>query len=176
MNPCPEKEELVLYVAEELEAERLPAIIAHLATCDVCRREVETLGRGLKALECLEREPAVRPEVLDAIRRRTRRPAIFAFTGTLRWMAAAAAVLLAVGLGWHFAGHRPSIHIQSVATEQKSDALLEMAAAVELLGSNASTQALTADPADPTDPTADDDLNEMNLLLESLSNESGLQG
>jgi anti-sigma factor RsiW len=173
MYTCPEKEELVLYAAEELEAERLPVLAAHLAACDVCRREAETLRRGLRALDCLEREPAVRPAVLDAVRRKARRPAIFALTGSLRWLAAAAAVLLAVGLGWHFSGHRTAIHIQSVATEQKSDALLEMAAAVELLGSNASAQIQTVDP---TDPAADDDLNEINLLLDSLSGESGLQG
>jgi anti-sigma factor RsiW len=166
---------LVLYAAEELEGQRVSALAAHLAACDACRREVATLRRGLRALECLGRAPAVRPEVLDSIRRKARRPAIFALTGNLRWLAAAAAMLLAVGLGWHFAEYRPATHNHgaAMASEQKSDALLEMAAAVELLGPNASVQALTGDP---TDPTADDDLNEMNLLLDSLSSESALQG
>ena len=173
MNTCPEKEDLLLLAADELDAARIPALAAHLKSCEACRREVAVLRRGLRALECLDREPALPPHVAEAVRREAFRPQIVRFAQHLRWVAAAAAVLMVAGLGWHFSNttHRDRALPGAVAT-QAADPLLELAAAVDLLSSGSPV----AEAAEGPDPASDDALNEMDLILENLSDASGLQG
>jgi hypothetical protein len=107
MSRCPKETEWVLYAAEELPAARQDELRAHLAGCEVCRRQAETLTRGLSALSALPRETALRPEAVDVLRQRLRvaaadkqaRPTVLAVLLRWRW-AAAAAVILAVALVW----------------------------------------------------------------------------
>ena len=85
----------------------------------------------------------------------------------------AAAVLMVAGLGWHLSNTTPRDRAlpQAVAT-QAADPLLELAAAVDLLSSGSPV----AEAAEGPDPASDDALNEMDLILENLSDASGLQG
>ena len=101
---CPNETEWVLYASGELPRPRRQELEAHLAGCDACRREAAGLARGLAALATLEREPAVRPQVMETLRTRAReaataRSAVVSIWHRYRWVAAAAAVVvLAVGL------------------------------------------------------------------------------
>jgi anti-sigma factor RsiW len=101
---CPNETEWVLYASGELPPSRRQVLESHLAGCDACRREAESLVRGLAALATLERTPAVRPEVMETLRARAReaataRSTVVSIWHRYRWVAAAAAVVvLAVGL------------------------------------------------------------------------------
>ena len=65
---CPNNTEWVLYATGELPPPRRSELEAHLAGCEACRREAEVLARGLAALATLEREPALRPQVMETLR------------------------------------------------------------------------------------------------------------
>lgn len=107
MNRCPDRTQWVLFAAGETSPRCRRALQRHLESCQACRREVEAVERGLAALEALDREPAVRPQALDTLRkrlsvasaRRVVRPGVLARIYPYRW-AAAAAVIIAVALGY----------------------------------------------------------------------------
>jgi anti-sigma factor RsiW len=202
MNLCPKQDDLVLYVAEELPRGEAAALDQHLAGCESCRRQVARLRRGLRALSLLEREPAVRPQAMESLNRllheaaraQTRRPAVFALFARPRWLAAAAAVLLGAGLGWlawdalHPAATTPAPTTTAMASAwltPKSDPLEEVTAAVELLVANmgptgawrpAATPRIDETKPEALDDADDDAIDEMNMLLDYLSGETGSQG
>lgn len=107
MNRCPDNTEWVLYATGEVPLRRRRALASHLEGCQACRREVQAVERGLAALETLDREPPVRPQALEMLRKRlsvaaarkAARPGVLARIYPYRW-AAAAAVIIAVALAY----------------------------------------------------------------------------
>lgn len=194
MKTCPKREELVLHAARESAPERASAIEAHVGSCDACAREVVTLRRGLETLRLLEREPAVRAEAMEALRDRAReaaaqqarRPVILSLAWRHRWVAAAAALVLAATC-WHVYGPGEEMTTAPGPSAKAdlavgTDALEEVAAAVELLAANlgsASDLSPTTNGSeatnDATDDTTDDTTDDVHLLLEYLSGGSGSQ-
>lgn len=146
MNRCPDHTDWVLYAAGELDEPRRTALAAHLDGCDACRAEVATLARGLAALEALEREPAMRPEALDALRRRlgaaaahaAPRPRAQSIVYRYGWLAAAA-VLVAAAVVYSLLPPTPTAVPVPVARHQWLDEdqfvseLAEITAGVEIL-------------------------------------------
>jgi anti-sigma factor RsiW len=101
MNRCPNQTDWVLYVAEEWPPEELRRLEEHLAACPACRREVQTLKRGLSALGALDRNTPMSAGAMDTLRRRLHaeakepiRPARVVGLWRMRWAAVAAAVLV----------------------------------------------------------------------------------
>jgi anti-sigma factor RsiW len=168
---CPNKTEWVLFASGELPPPRRQAMEAHLAGCDACRREAEDMARGLAALATLEREPAVRPQVMETLRTRAREatlamPTVASIWQRYRWVAAAAAVVvLAVGL----ATVMPPTARQQPATPWVTDVhlqeeLAEITAGVEMLEACSSGKAPDVGPADSDDQTYD----ELELFFDQL--------
>ncbi len=135
MKGCPKKEEWVLYAAGEAPHRRRRALEAHLESCVNCREEVRGLARGLAAMEHLDREPSLRPEVMESLRRRLcvaaahRRPGIPSLVWRYRWVAAAAALVVAA-LVWSAA--TPTSRAPQPDNGREM-ALEDIAVAVELL-------------------------------------------
>ncbi|MCX5655856.1 MAG: zf-HC2 domain-containing protein [Planctomycetota bacterium] len=156
---CPNETEWVLYASGELPPSRRQALESHLAGCDACRREAESLARGLAALATLERTPAVRPEVMKTLRDRARtasgaRPAVVSIRRRYRWVAAAAAVVvLAIGA----ATFVPTICRQAadpwVTDTHVQEEIAEITAGVEMLEGYATAKTPEAAPAAPDDQT-----------------------
>jgi hypothetical protein len=116
MNTCPNETEWVLYVAGELDAARAAELHAHLASCQACARQASRLARGLKALEMIDRDVPMRPQAMDALRRRLQteaaRPKSTILTLVRRWpWAAAASLLLALTLAWAMWPSKPTTTI-----------------------------------------------------------------
>ncbi len=138
MNGCPKGEEWVAYVAGEIAPRLRRMLAAHLDVCPACRREVEDLARGLEALGALAHKPLLRPEMMEALRRRLRvaaahrpaRPRIVRLFVRYGW-AAAAAVLLVAALFWHTTA--PDHTTTVVVTDQHAEAIEEIAAAITLM-------------------------------------------
>lgn len=115
MNACREfRRDLEWLAADELAGERRQALAKHLGSCPACRRELEAWRSLLAdaAIPAAEAEaavaavdwPAVSGRILAAAEQRrfsasARRPAL-----SPAWLAAAAALALAVGLGLFFLG------------------------------------------------------------------------
>ena len=93
---CSEREDLAAFLDGELDEHREQEIRAHIEVCPRCRRAAELLKRSYDALEYLE--AAEPPEgFADRVKSRVGRR-------TLAPLAAAAAVLLTIGLfyaGWN---------------------------------------------------------------------------
>jgi len=161
---CPNNTEWVLYATGELPPPRRSQLEAHLAGCEACRREAETLARGLAALATLEREPAPRPQVMETLRRRAgevsrARPAVVSLWRRYRWVAAAAAVVvLAIGL----ATFTPQTPRQTAtATPWVTDVhvqeeIAEITAGVEILEACSNGKAPDPAPAATDDQTYDE--------------------
>jgi len=190
MTTCPKPEELMLYVAGELPPDAARALEAHLASCGRCAREAATIRRGQDALRLLDREPTVRPEAMAALRARLRqaaaerrRPVILSLARRYGWVAAAAALLVAA-VYWH--GYEPNPQpVPQPGTTVKADfpastdALDEVAVAVELLSANlnsASDLPAASNGTDAGGAPTDDVIDDMHLLLEYLSGGSGSRG
>jgi len=183
MTRCPDKTERVLYAAGELPDARRRDVDVHLRKCDACRRDVAALARGLAALEALDREPGLRPETLAVLRSRLRRAAparrprriLAAIPLHYRWIAAAAAIVLALAV-WDLGRTRP-------VPDWDADAVTEIAAAVELLELDDSATAAAYDTTpDQAPDDADHELqwlleqNDTDLLLEYLLSEENHHG
>ena len=166
MTRCPKPEMWVRYAAGELADRPRRALQTHLESCDACRREVRDLARGLEAMESLEREPALRPEMLDTLHRRLRvaaanrstRPRVITLVARYGWAAAAAAVLVAA-LVLNLPKPTPTIVLPG---NHQAESLQEVAAAIELLrvADNGTT------PLPPQNLFPGGRANELNLFLE----------
>ncbi|MBE3070984.1 MAG: zf-HC2 domain-containing protein [Acidobacteria bacterium] len=142
MNRCPDNTDWVLYAAGELDEPRRAALAAHLDGCDACRAEVAALARGLTALDALEREPAMRPEAFEALRRRlgvaaahaAARPRARTILYRYRWVAAAA-VLVAAAVVYSLlpATNQTPVRHQWLDEDQFVSELAEITAGVEIL-------------------------------------------
>ncbi len=107
MNRCPDNTEWVLYATGEVPLRRRRALASHLEGCQACRRQVQAIVRGLAALDTLDRQPPVRPQALEMLRKRlsvaaarkAAPPGVLARIYPYRW-AAAAAVIIAVALAY----------------------------------------------------------------------------
>jgi len=166
MTRCPKPESWVAYAAGELAPPRRRLLAAHLESCDACRREVRALARGLEAMESLEREPHLRPEMMETLRRRLRvaaanrpaRPRLITVFARYGWVAAAAVVVAAaIVLHWP-AESTPA----GLPGNHQAESLQEVAAAIELL------QLADNDTAPPTPQNLfpGGRVNELDLLLE----------
>jgi len=140
MSGCPKNTEWVLYAADELPADRRADLEAHLAACAACRGEWESLRRGLAAMKSLPREPQVRPEAMESLRRRLRvaaahkaaRPTVLAAVRRYGWVAAAAAIVVAAVL-WGVrppADRTPAVR---AGDRDVAEEITEIAAAIEFL-------------------------------------------
>lgn len=165
---CPNETEWVLYASGELPSARRQALDAHLASCDGCRREAQGLARGLAALAMLEREPAVRPLVMEMLRTRAReesRPALVAIWRRYRWVAAAAAVVvLAVGLATFTPQGGRQTATPWVTDAHLQEEIAEITAGVEML------ETCSNDKAPDTVNAADDNqsLEELEFFFDQL--------
>ncbi|HUU31198.1 MAG TPA: hypothetical protein VMY69_03765 [Phycisphaerae bacterium] len=138
MKRCPDKTEWVLYAAEEAPEGRRGDLEAHLEACEACRRDVSALRRGLRALTALARESPVRPEGLETLRRHLRvaaahraaRPGAAAAVWRYRWVAAAAAIVLATTLWTLWPAGQP---VRTAPDADLSDAIAEITVALEIL-------------------------------------------
>jgi anti-sigma factor RsiW len=152
MKRCPDKTEWVLYAAEEVSEGRRGDLEAHLEACEACRRDVSALRRGLRALTALARESPVRPEGLEVLKRHLRvaaahrasprrsrasprrsragEPRILVAVWRYRWVAAAAAIVLAATLWTLWPAGQP---VRTAQDADLSDAIAEITVAVEIL-------------------------------------------
>ena len=194
MKRCPDKTEWVLYAAEEVSEGRRGDLEAHLEACEACRRDVSALRRGLRALTALARESPVRPEGMEALKRHLRvaaahrasprrsrasprrsragEPRILVAVWRYRWVAAAAAVVLAAATWTLWPAGRPAGAAQDTDI---SDAIAEITAAVEILetdqyagGTPSGSSRLEKNSRETTDETG--------RLLEYLSGQGRSQG
>jgi len=166
MTRCPKPETWVQYAAGELADRTRRALAAHLESCDACRREVRDLVRGLEAMECLQREPALRPQMLDTLERRLRvaaanrptRPRVITLVARYGWAAAAAAVLVAAFVLTWPTETTPAV----LPGNHQAESLQEVAAAIELLrvADNGTT------PPPPQNLFPGGRANELDLFLE----------
>jgi anti-sigma factor RsiW len=167
---CPNETEWVLYASGELPPARRQALEAHLAACDGCRREAAGLARGLAALAMLEREPAVRAEVMETLRRRAgevsdRRSAVVLFLRRYRWVAAAAAlIVMATGLALLGPTATRPAAIPWVTDVHVQEEIADITAGVELL------EACSNGKAPDTAPAAYDDqsFEELEFFFDQL--------
>ena len=167
---CPNNTEWVLYATGELPPPRRLQLETHLAGCEACRREAETLARGLAALATLEREPALRPQVMETLRRRARavssaRPAAVPLWRRYRWVGAAAAVVaLAVGAAILAPpGPQPTV-TPWVTDVHVQEEIAEITAGVEMLEACSNSKAPDAAPA----PADDQTYEELEFFFEQL--------
>lgn len=185
MNGCPTSEQWVAYAAGELAPRLRRLCAAHLEVCPACRREVESLARGLAALETLPREPALRPEAIARLRGRLRaasaerpaRPRVVRLLVRYGW-AAAAALLIAAAIFW------PSKPIEQppvAVGNHHAEAIEEIAAAISLMeladndtGSERLNRAPAGGSADELDLLLE--LDDAGLLLDYLSSQDRLRG
>jgi anti-sigma factor RsiW len=167
---CPNETEWVLYASGELPRPRRQELESHLAGCDACRREAAGLARGLTALATLERKPAVRPQVMETLRTRAReaataRSTVVSIWHRYRWVAAAAAaVVLAVGL----AAVMPKVG-QPAVTPWVTDVhlqeeLAEITASVEMLEACSNGKA----PDVASDASDDQTYEELEFFFDQL--------
>lgn len=141
MNRCPENTDWVLYAAGELDGPQHAALAAHLDGCDACRADVAALARGLTALDALEREPAMRPEALEALRRRlgvaaahAARPRARTIAYRYRWVAAAAVLVAVAAVYSLLPPTEPTpVRHQWLDEDQFVSELAEITAGVEML-------------------------------------------
>jgi len=179
MKRCPDKTEWVLYAAEEVSEGRRGDLEAHLEACEACRRDVSALRRGLRALTALARESPVRPEGLEALKRHLRvaaahraaRPRAMVAVWRYRWMAAAAAIVLAAATWTLWPAGQP---VRTAQDADLSDAIAEITVAVEILetdeyasGTSSGSSRLEKGPDLPA--AAGDAANETGMLLGYLS-------
>jgi len=167
---CPNNTEWVLYATGELPPPRRLQLEAHLAGCEACRREAEVLARGLAALATLEREPALRPQVMETLRRRAgevsrARPAVVSLWRRYRWVAAAAAVIVfAIGAAILApTGSRPAV-TPWVTDVHVQEEIAEITAGVEML--EACSNGKAPDPA--PDATDDQTYEELEFFFDQL--------
>ncbi|MCX5684613.1 MAG: zf-HC2 domain-containing protein [Planctomycetota bacterium] len=170
---CPNETEWVLYASGELPPDRRQALDAHLAGCDACRREAQTLARGLAALATLDREPTVRPLVMETLRTRARKetqPSVVSILRRYRWVAAAAAVVvLAIGLATLMpqTGEPTAITAARawVTDSHLQEEIAEITAGVEMLEACSNGKA-----PDVTNDAGDDDqsLDELEFFFDQL--------
>jgi anti-sigma-K factor RskA len=144
MNRCPDKTQWVLYAAGEVSDRLRRRLRAHLAACADCRREQEAVARGLSALGALDPEPAVRPEVLETLRRRLAvaaahravRPTLLVTVYRYRWVAAAA-VLIAAAVAYALLPTTETPASRWIDEDQFVAEMAEITAGVEILESSA---------------------------------------
>ena len=174
---CPNKTDWVLYASGELPPARRQVLETHLAGCGACRREAQGMARGLAALATLEREPAVRPQVMETLRTRAREttlalPTVASLWRRYRWVAAAAAiVVLAVGLAIvmppaaQLPTPRPQPVTAWVTDAHLQEELAEITAGIEMLEARSNGKAPDVAP----DADADEQLyNELEFFFDQL--------
>jgi hypothetical protein len=104
--------------AGELTPDEAAALEGHLASCAECdaagraqRRLEDHLGRAMRDVPL---PPRLRQQVLARVRRQHHAARVRQFVWAARGLAAAAALLLAVALGWHFIGARPRLDVHGL--------------------------------------------------------------
>ena len=109
-----------LYALGALDGEDLSLFAAHLPGCDACRKLVREYGEASSAfpytLASERPAPAVKEAILTAIRRTAAPPAP---RFGMAWLAAAAALLLAVGMGYLL--HRTEGRLERLARHRERD-------------------------------------------------------
>jgi hypothetical protein len=104
--------------AGELSADEAAELEGHLAACADCdaaaraqRRLDDHLGRAVRDVPL---PPRLRGELLAVVRERHRAAVLRRLSQVARGLAVAAALLLAVGLGWHFLAGRPRLDVHAL--------------------------------------------------------------
>lgn len=146
---CPEFEaDIALYVGDDLPAERIPVVTAHLRACTACRafaEEMAECGELVHALRTVEIAPArvdaLRREVVARYVAHRDRPRWFSFFLQPRWAAAMFAVIaLGVALGWL------SLSFESVQEAARTFPIPSMVQTKPPAGSSISTNTPTVLP------------------------------
>lgn len=192
MKTCPDNSERLLYAADELPAARRRAFESHLAACDACRAETAALVRGLTLLHDLPEAPAPRPEMTASLRRRlalaaderAAQPRFFRITQPARW-AAAAAVLVAAVMAFVLwpkpdatttPQAEPAQAIRWVDDLHVQDELAEITAGIEMLEAADYGRVRTNGAAPKPAPAGRSIDEEVERMLQELSDEFGVSG
>ena len=109
MSCRPFREDLTGYLDQELPAGRQEEIETHLASCDACRKEAESLRKSFEILSLLT-IPSIRPGFLKRFHDRAGARAT-PTRPVLPWaipLTLAASLLVAIGLAWMARGGDPA--------------------------------------------------------------------
>jgi anti-sigma-K factor RskA len=135
------------YALGSLDPEARPRFEAHLATCAACRGEVQSLGEVIALLANTAPEATPPAALRDRILREARRvrPIGARRAGPVPWLAAAASLVVALGIGYAYLRERATREQASAWLAAARDSLAVRDSLVAtLLSPDAGTAALAA--------------------------------